>query len=125
MTDTTDLMMGSLHGPGINICGIAPRVRLSTLDWHPCWHCKALAVVRTFSGSGWYEDGFLCSNCGEDVASGYRPFEPRWRKRNIERALKALETGVTLDEFRERTAALIREEMEWPDEGPASQDVGP
>ena len=115
MIGTADLTMSSANYGARIICGIAPRVRISTLNWRPCWNCKAIAVVQTFSGSGWYEDDFLCSHCGENCgenSSGYRPFQRGWRKRNITHALALLETGIPLDEYRAQTMALISYEMQ-------------
>lgn len=115
MTATSDYMMSSINEQGINICGIAPKNLLTTLDGEPCFNCDQVAVVRRFSGSGWYEDDWLCSSCGEDVGSGYRPFRPRWRKENIEKAQEWLAVAIPREEFFKATGDLIEREMDWDD----------
>lgn len=115
MTDA-DYMMSAYIDSDIAICGIAPRKILSTVDEHPCFNCDEQRVVRRFSGSGWYEDYFLCSGCGEDNGSGYRPFKRGWRKENIADAEKWLAESVPREDYFRITGELIREEMDWDDE---------
>ena len=113
MMSDSDMLMDSLHsGDGsFHMCGIAPRVKLTTVsDWE-CENCNA-KLVRCFSGSGWYEDDALCAECGESV-TGYRPFRPRWRKENIAKAQEWLALAVPLEEFRATTRRLIDSEMGW------------
>lgn len=111
MTDTADLMMSAVIGEGIALCGIAPRVRLTTLtDWE-CFNCHEKKVVRCFSGSGWYSDDAICAACGEDNQTGYRPFQRAWRKKNIAIAEEWLATALPLDEYYQETGRLIRIEM--------------
>lgn len=111
-----DLMMSSAHGNGMHLCGIAPRTRLTTIDTVPCWNCEATNVVRRFSGSGWYEDDFLCATCGEDVGTGYRPFQRAWRKKNLERAAEWLASAIDAAEFTKQTRELVKAEMGWEDD---------
>jgi hypothetical protein len=114
-----DYMMSAVIGEGIAICGIAPDAILATVDPEPCFNCKEVTVVRRFSGSGWYEDYFLCSNCGEDNGSGYRPFKRGWRKANIADALEWLKSAVDNEEFRAKTGCLIAAEMDWTEDAEA------
>ena len=120
---STDLMMSAVHGEGLNICGVSPRARLTTIDKEPCWNCAGTNVVRRFSGSGWYEDDFLCTTCGENVGTGYRPFERAWRKKNIARAEEWLVTAVPRDEYLAQTLALINKEMGWDNPTPAELET--
>lgn len=109
---SNDMMMQSIHEGGLSICGIAPRAILSTVDpKYPCFNCEG-RVVRRFSGSGWYEDYLLCVDCGEDNASGYRPFEPGWRKKNMAKAQEWLDVAVDVEEFWKITGELVKMEME-------------
>jgi hypothetical protein len=113
-----DYQMSAYLGENIIVCGIAPRNRLTTLDGKPCWNCNEVAVVRRYSGSGWYEDDFLCSACGEDVSSGYRPFQRGWRKKNIERALGWLADAIPYEDFRKKVNSLVDGEMSQGTEKP-------
>lgn len=106
----------AIIGPGFSICGIAPTKRLVTIETEPCWNCQGTHVLRQFSGSGWYEDNYLCPDCGEDVGTGYRPFKRAWRKDNIARATQWRTQTVPRDEFFALTSALIKEEMGWDDD---------
>lgn len=110
-----DFRMSAVIGDGITICGIGPKRWLVTTAEHPCWNCGKQSVLRRFSGSGWYEDDYLCAACGEDVGTGYRPFQRAWRKANIERADLWANYLVSREEFFETTGRLIREEMGWDD----------
>jgi hypothetical protein len=103
-------------GGGLTICGLPPRERLVTIDPHPCWNCQGARVLRVFSGSGWYEDHKTCLDCGEDVASGYRPFRPRWRKDNIASAEKWLDQVIPSEDYFRMASAAVREEMQWNEE---------
>jgi hypothetical protein len=98
---------------GLVICGIPPRKMLSTLTDATCFNCDQKAVFRRFSGSGWYEDYWLCLNCGEDNGSGYRPFRRGWRKDNIRDAEEWSKVAISSAEFHRITTELIREEMGW------------
>lgn len=97
---------------GLTICGIAPKRRLATFAKEPCWNCKGTRVLRRFSGSGWYEDHYLCLDCGENVGTGYRPFQRAWRKKNIAEAESWLPDFVEQDLYFEHTSRIIREQME-------------
>ena len=116
----SDLMMSAIHAPGFTMCGIAPRTRMTTTADHPCWNCQSARVAQRFSGSGWYEDDFMCADCGEDVGSGYRPFKRAWRKANIAIAEEWLAVAIELDEYRRIRNELTREEMGWDEPGTTS-----
>lgn len=114
--DDSALLMSAAHGNGITICGIAPSTALTTIDKFECFNCQKAEVVRKFSGSGWYEDSFICRACGEDNGTGYRPFAPAWRKKNIARAEEWATTAIPLEEYFAKTIALIHSEMGWDGE---------
>lgn len=103
----------SVIGNGIAVCGLPPRVALTTIDSEPCDDCGSNRVVRKFSGSGWYEDYFLCSGCGFDVGTGYKPFKPRWREDNKSRAKVWLESALDFETFHALKMEAIKEEMDW------------
>lgn len=113
---SSEYMNSAIIGGGIAICGISPAAILSTIDPEPCDDCETGRVVRKFSGSGWYEDSFLCLDCGFDVGTGYKPFKPRWRDENKKRAAAWLEFTVDHEQFYDKTAELIREEMGWDED---------
>lgn len=109
---TTGLQTQAIIGQGLTICGLAPRRRIARIHYLRCDHCNCTRRhVRLFSGSGWYEDTWLCLTCGENWATGYHPFEPGWRRRALAQAHRYLEYVVTAAEFRELTGAAIDAEM--------------
>ena len=109
----SDYRMSAIIGGGMTICGIPPRLPLVTYDRESCPMCDTPGVLRKFSGSGWYEDDWLCQTCGEDVGTGYHPFERGWRQKNIARATEWSRHVLTRDEFESITRRLVREEMGW------------
>lgn len=113
---TEEYRMSAVIGNGFSICGIPPAKSLTTIDEEPCDDCKTGRVVRKFSGSGWYEDAFLCVDCGFDVGTGYKPFQRGWRKKNIARAQEWLSDAMGREEFFDTVSKLVAEEMGWDDE---------
>ncbi|MGX9349208.1 hypothetical protein [Microbacterium sp. KNMS] len=103
----------AVFAPGLTVCGMPPKKRLTTKDSAACWNCEGLNVARRFSGSGWYEDDLLCADCGENVASGYRPFKPRWREENKDTARQWLDEAVPPDVFAAHRTAAVNGEMGW------------
>lgn len=115
MTDLADIRTSAIIAPGIAICGIGPKVRLTTRCYEHCYNCRRTRLhVREFSGSGWYGDIFLCLTCGENM-DGYHPFKRGWRHDNKKRARELLATAIPATEFRRLTSAAIKEEMGWDD----------
>lgn len=113
---TEKYMASALIGNGLAICGIPPAKRLTTVEDELCDDCNTGRVVRRFSGSGWYEDDFLCVDCGFNVGIGYKPFERGWRKKNQARAEEWLEEAINRDEFFDIVSKLVQEEMRWSDD---------
>lgn len=116
MTDLADYRTSAIIGEGITICGITPKTPLITRCYEECFNCNRIRLhVRRFSGSGWYEDTWLCLTCGENM-DGYHPFKPGWREANIKTAREWLAIAVPAKEFRRLTRAAIKEEMGWDDD---------
>ena len=114
MTDLADIRTSAIIAPGITICGIAPKVRLTRRMYTECFNCERVRLAaRCFSGSGWYGDSIICTHCGEDLYDGYRPFSPRWRQRNIRKARDWIATAIPAAEFDAKVRAAIKEEMGW------------
>lgn len=119
-SETDDYQMTAVIGGGLAICGIAPKRRLVTFATDPCWNCQG-RVLRRFSGSSWYEDDYLCLDCGENVGTGYRPFRRAWRKASMAEAESWLPDFVEREAFFQHTSRMIREEMDG-DHEPTVQD---
>ncbi len=114
MTNLADIRTSAIIGGGVAICGITPKVRLTRRMYFECFNCERVRLVaRCFSGSGWYGDSFICTHCGEDLETGYRPFSPRWRQRNIRKARDWITTALPAAEFDRLTREAIKEEMGW------------
>lgn len=112
---TSELQSQAIIGNGFAICGLAPRRRLARIHYLHCDHCKRRRRhVRLFSGSGWYEDTYLCLTCGEDWGTGYHPFERGWRKRSTAAAHRYLEYVIPAAEFSRLVWDVVAEEMGDP-----------
>lgn len=117
MTNIEDIQISSISSGSLHICGIAPRVRLTTRQYIDCYNCERKTLgARRFSGSVWYDDDLICTRCGENMTTGYRPFKPAWRKENIAKAKSWIAEAVPRKEFRNMTQAAIKNEMDWSDE---------
>jgi len=71
---------------GLHIC--APQTDLRHLMRIDCPTCKRRTFAVGFHAP-WYGWDLTCLKCGEEWSDGEmrrRPFAPRWRLRNIERA---------------------------------------
>lgn len=72
------------------LCGTCTDVRLA-YRWCLCGPRRRCVV---WWGGDYYGESSICLECGEEYSGVEwveRPFQPRWRKRNIARAKRLLE----------------------------------
>lgn len=108
-----DYLNTAYIGEGIAICGIPPKIPLTTRRYLECFNCKRVTLhARKFSGSAWYEDDFICTQCGENENWG-RPFRRGWREERKARARVWIANAVPAEEYRATVRRLIADEMGW------------